>query len=270
MKTQKRTLIALLAVLIGFSLPSLAQNEDSDTTKFTIKGLKVIVIDDDSTDVEFDIGDDDEDVDEISHFKGLYLGVAGLRNPQNSLNLGPSQIELNYARSFNWQINLFEKSVPIVKEYVKLSTGVGLNLSSYQIANNLNLVKGPNDVLELPDPTKNFDKNKLRVGYITVPLLIGFSTTQDQEKGLKIAAGIQGGYRIQGNIKQKYEQNGETFKPKYRSDLYLNDFTYSAIARIGIDKIVLYAEYGLQPLFESGRAREMYPFSIGIRLVDFN
>ena len=275
MKT-RITLIALLLISSITGLKAQDVEQAKDTTKITIKGKKIIIIDSDSTNVW--IGDDADDDkkdkkkgDDITHFKGLYLGIAGLRNPKHALGLSPSQVELNYGRSFNWQINLFEKSVPIASEYIKLSTGLGFNLNSYQIENNLDLIKTPNGVAEIPNTTVNYDKNKLRVGYVTVPLMLGFSTSKDQEKGVKLAAGIQGGYKIQGNVKRKYEQNGETFKPKYRSDLHMNDFTYSLIGRLALDKICVYAEYSMQSLFEKGKAaQEMYPFSIGIRLVDFN
>jgi len=275
MKTKIYLVLASLFLFVG-SL-SAQVDVDNDTTKIVIKGKKILIIDDDdSSKVIIDgkeFGDDNKKskkTDDLSYFKGVYLGVAGLRNPKGALSLGPSQIELNYARSFNMQANLFEKSIPLIKEYVKITTGIGYNFNSYQIENNIDLIKGPDEILEIENVGVNYEKNKLRVGYLTVPLMIGLSSTQMQEKGFKITAGIQGGYRVQGNIKKKYEQGGETFKPKYRSDLYLNDFTYSAIARFSFDNIMLYAEYGLQPLFKTGRAAEIYPFSIGIRLVDFN
>jgi len=276
-----KTKITLLLAVFFISLGTIKAQEtqDNDTTKIVIKGKKILIIDDDeNAKVIIDGEEFNEDgkkgdkgnSGEITYFKGVYLGIGGLRNSKGALNLDPSQIELNYARSFNMQANLFEKSIPLIKEYVKISTGIGYNFNSYAIANDVDLIKGANELLEIENVGINYDKNKLRIGYITVPLIIGLSTTQFQEKGLKIAAGIQGGYRIQGNIKRKYEQGGETFKPKYKSDFYLNDFTYSAIARVSFDNIMVYAEYGLQPLFKIGRAAEIYPFSIGIRLVDFN
>lgn len=272
----KKIIILTASILIaGFISKAQTNILDNDTTKIVIKGKKITIItEDDSTKIEVDEDGKSKKgksrSGEVTHFKGLYIGVAGLRSAQNYLNLSPSQMELNYARSFNWQINMFEKSVPIVGEYVKISTGLGINLNSYQIENNLDLTKGPTGVIETVNLVNNYDKNKLRTGYLTVPLLLGFSTTRDQEKGLKIAAGIVGGYRIQGNIKKKFTQGGETFKPKYRSDLHLNDFTYSALAKVSLDKIQVYAEYSLQPLFAKNRATEMYPFSIGVRLIDWN
>jgi lipopolysaccharide assembly outer membrane protein LptD (OstA) len=241
---------------------------DSDTTKLTIKGKKVIIVDDDSTSVKSK-KKKSKKVGNVKHYEGFYMGISGLRNNKNSLNLGPSQMELEYSRSFNFQLNMLEKSVPIIKEYVKLSTGVGLDFHSFRIGNNLDLFKGADGIVENINSNLNYKKNDLNVAYIKVPVILGFSTTQQNDKGLKIAVGGQVGYRISGNIRKKYTLGGETFKLKENSDIYLSSFSYSALARITFDNICFYGTYDFSTLFDSGKAVEMYPFSIGIRLAGF-
>jgi hypothetical protein len=39
---------------------------------------------------------------------------------------------------------------------------------------------------------------------------------------------------------------------------------------VGYGKVTLYAQYGLNELFQHNKGPEMYPFSVGVRLANFN
>lgn len=280
MKSTFKFSILLTALCILFAGSVVGTNYQTnvtynDTTKLKIKGKKILIIEeDDSTIVKVEKDKkwwqtENTGNDNVQHFNGLYLGITGLRNPQNTLNLNPSTIKLDYAKSFNVNVNLFEKSARIIGEYFKVSTGLGLNMASYRLMDNIELVKTPTGIAEIKNPTVNYRKNDLNTATLTVPILFGISTSQMQDKGFKLAFGGEAGYLFNSNIRRKYDMGNETFKPKVKSDFYLNRFTFSAIARIGINDITFYGQYNLVSLFEKNKGPEIYPFVVGIRLLQF-
>src|SRR5690606_33105909 len=112
------TLLHLAFGLQSFSNDFTVNDPTSDTTKIKIKGKKILIIEDDDTTMVKVEKDkkwwESEGGEEIEHFSGLYLGIQGLRNPQNALNLNPSAIQVDYSSSINVNLNMFEKSARII------------------------------------------------------------------------------------------------------------------------------------------------------------
>jgi hypothetical protein len=118
------------------------------------------------------------------------------------------------------------------------------------------------------DTTLSYSKNKLHATYLTVPLMLEFNTSTDYYSSFHVAVGVVGAWKIGSNYKVNYESEGETIKNKSKGSYNLNPLKYSAHARIGYGKFTVFASYALSTLFEKGRGPEIYPFNVGITLVN--
>ncbi len=260
----------------------ISPKKGQDTTIVRVGGMKIIVLDDSENqdnkdDDEFVIDIVEEDStsskkkrksEPVHHWAGFRMGVDGYLS-DNSLPLPASAdfLELDYARSIGYSLNFFEKDFRLVGSYVELVTGLGFNMTNYTFQSDYATLQTTNPVTAIIDSSRVLERNRLKVYYLTAPLMLGFSTSEDQSKAFRLAAGGQIGWRIGSRLKQKYVQNGETVKPKVRSDYNLNPFTFSAIASVGYGPVNLYATYGLNTLFEDGKGPEVYPFNAGVQLM---
>ena len=181
-------------------------------------------------------------------------------------------MELDYARSWNLQVNPIELDFKIVQNYVRLVTGMGLDYHWYMFSNNTNLNPDSSFTWGTIDSTKTYSykKNSMRTIFIQVPLLLEFNTNNRTQKGFHIAVGVIGEYLIGSRLKQKLEYNDYDVKQKRKDPLNLSPFGAKAHVNIGYKHLTVYAEYNLTPLFQPGKGPELYPFTVGLRLIPFS
>lgn len=250
--------------------------EDKDSTFFNLGKKQFIIIDKDREALaENDsVKKQGYDSDEFKHWAGFSMGVNGFMNTPGSITLPAkdSYMDVDYARSFNFQFNIIERQFNIAKNYVKIVTGFGFDYHSYQLSNKVTLDADSSYVAGMIDSTNNFSykKNRLRNTYLQVPLLLEFNTSNDPEKTFHIAVGVIGQYRIAARTKQILEDNDNFEYKKTRKDGYnMAPFAAKAHVNLGYRGWTLYGEYNLTPLFQNGKGPELYPFTVGIRLVPF-
>lgn len=251
-------------------------NKDSnDSTFYNFKGKKIIIIDKDHDMAENDStrNKNTYDSDEFKHWAGFSMGINGYMNSLGSITL-PAQhnyMDLNYARSFNFQFNMIERQLNLFKNNVKIVTGFGFDYHSYDLAKKTTLNPDSSYTFGTIDSTNtlSYKKNRLRNTYIQVPLLLEFNTSNDPEKTFHIAFGVIGQFLISSRTKQVLEN--ERFEyTKVRKDGYnMNPFSAKAHVNLGYRGWTFFGEYNLTPLFQSGKGPELYPFTAGIRLVPF-
>lgn len=245
--------------------------DDPDTTRINLKRVKVLIIEKDDEE-KTDTGrakSKKDDHDGNRHWAGLYLGVNGFLTPQNSLNLPAKAgfMDLNYAKSLHFAFNFLEKDIHLHKDYAMLVTGLGVDFNAYALKNNITLQKSNNSVFGLTDTINKFTRNKLKTTFVNVPLLLAFNTNSDPDKGFHIAAGMIFGYAISTKTKQRYDLGGDEINSKIKDDYFINPFRYSATMQVGYGDFNLYASYALNPLFKGAKGPELYPFTVGIRLL---
>lgn len=239
---------------------------DSDTT--TIKmGRSEIKIDDDGNVV---IGKKKKEPVFDGHWAGFHMGVNGLMDKNQSLDMpaGYEKLDLTYEKSINVQLNFYEQSFNLIRNKVGLVTGLGFMWDNYRFDDDV-ILNGSTDTLsfETPAVDRNYKKSKLVATYLTLPLMLEFQTNPDNDiNSFHIAAGVVGGWRIGTHTKTVY--NGDN-KNKEREDFYLNPFRGDAMVTVGWGKLNLYASYSLIPLFKDEKGPELYPFNIGIHLINF-
>ncbi len=249
-----------------------ATGRDSSSTSFNWGNKKIIISDDDH---KMDSLHNARELNEqFRHWNGFFMGVTGFTDKNQSfyINKPYNYMELDYSRSFNWQINIWQQNIHIVKNYFNLCTGLGFDFNRYQFANKVKLNPDSAFTWGNVDSTGTFSykKNRLTSYYVTVPLLLDFNTSSNPKKAFHISVGVVGKYLLGARTKQIVVKNGDTYK-QIRNDGYnLNPFQFNAYASVGYGNVTLFAQYGLNEMFQHNKGPELYPFSVGVRLANFN
>lgn len=207
-----------------------------------------------------------------AHWAGFDIGsMILMSNGFNSTFENNPYWENNIGKSSSVNLNLLEYKLPIFKQYFGITTGLGLAFSTVGFRENFVLFHNQDTVFAVKDTLQSYRNNSLTATYLTVPLLLEFSTKAKQKKNFYVAAGVVGGLRLGSSTTRtgKYE-NGDRFQTVVRSKYNLNPVTLDATLRAGYGWIGLYASYQLNTLFKNNKTVEVYPFKVGVTFnVDF-
>ncbi len=237
--------------------------------------------DDDDDDNEFNFDWDEFDFDffpfkKKKKFNGSWAGFEmGLTNFLNSENknelpLNGEFMELDPVRSWSFALNFMEFNIPIHKNYFGITTGVGFEWKTYYLAKNGFLYYDENENIAFQEVDYTISRNKFNINSFTFPLLaeIQFPVGK-KDKRIKITGGVIGSIRVGSNTSQTWEEGKTDNYFKQQADYNLNTFKYAYTLRAGYRGFQVYATYEPTALFETGKGPELYPISVGIRLLDF-
>jgi len=272
----------LFALLMSFSLVMNSQETKTDSAekntddwKISIGKTKIIIQrqgDSDTLDLD-EMGEKEEKKKKqrYNHFAGIDVGVNGFVSPNQSIDLQEEGdfLELNYRKSFEISFNLWEKYMPIWEEKLGFVTGAGVKYNNYDLVQDDLVVNQMNSTFSIPDPKRSINKNRFKTSSIHVPLMLETNLGKDAKHSFHLAAGGTVTYIVNARTKQKYEEDGETFKKKDKNDFNVNPFQFAATARVGYGDFTLYATYNLTPLFENNKGPEVIPFTVGLSVVTF-
>lgn len=268
MKACKISLIFLLllnpAIIIAQTEGDTATNKGVDTTTVRLGKTRIIIVEDkNSTDINVDTTIVTKKKPE-AHWAGFELGINMFMNKDNEFDVPANYefLELNEAKSVAVNINFIDKELSLINNKLLLVTGLGMTFNNYRFRHNVTLLADTNRVVASYD-TISYEKSKLAVTYLTVPLLLEL-TDGKTKKSFHIAAGIIGGLRIGSHTKQKYQSGSKTIKPKVRDDFNLNPIRYDATVRLGWGSLAFFGTYTLNGLFKEKRGPEIHPFTTGI------
>ena len=180
-----------------------------------------------------------------------------LRSP-----LSKDDFKLKTIKSSNVNIWLVMQKINLLKGYVNLKYGLGLEMFNLRYESSINYGKDSRPYIFRD--SISFTKNKLYAGYATVPFMLNFNTTPGRKKGLSLSAGISAGYLIGSHDKQI---SGERGKDKTHGNIGLEQFKLAYIGELGIGSIRLFGSYSITKLHE--KTLEQYPYSFGIRFSSF-
>lgn len=192
-------------------------------------------------------------------------------NRPGSAALGENDFKLKTIKSVNVNIWFFMQRINLIKHYVNLKYGLGLELNNYRFKTDLSLNESGTNPYP---PSQNishsfiyrdsisFSKDKLAADYITIPFMLNFRTNPNySDKGLSFSAGVSVGYLYSSRNKQISHELG---KHKNRGDYDLEKWKFSYIAELGLGPAHLYGSYSPNSIFEKGL--NFMPYNIGIRL----
>lgn len=243
----------------------------SDTTKLKIGHNKVFIV---GEDVHDSLKNHHKKDKFKVYWSGIGLGVNGYLNSSNETTVpaGYDFLDLDYRKSINVSVNFWEHNFRLWKNHINIVTGLGFDFANYRFDNNYVLQPELDFINGVYDSAIVYQKNKLATTFLNVPLLLQFNTKTFGKKDkstVHLSAGIVGGVRLGSHIKQVYELNDAVYKPKTKDDFNLSPFRYSAMVRVGVGKLDLFASYALNGLFKEKEGPQLYPFTVGITLVGF-
>ena len=238
----------------------------SDTTKLSIGGRHIDISHDPNERSKREQKKEDSD---FEFWDGMDFGVNGLLTQDNQIAMPPAfePMNLNYAKSYVFGWNVWQKNIHIYRNNVNLGTGIGFTWYHYNLRGSYTLPAQAAYTFPVAD-SLNYSKNRLNVCYANIPLFLEFNTNnEDASRSFHIAVGAQAGYNVGNNkVKQKYELDGRTYKRKVKDDYNVNPFKMDLIGRIGYGKFCIFGTYSLTTLFEGSNGPKLYPFTAGISL----
>ena len=253
----------------GASSVAMRNTDNNDTTNVRIGGYDVSVVGNDDDDDERSKREKKADDDDFEFWSGMDLGVCGLLTYNNKIDMpnGFEFLRLNYAKSYAFTINAYQKNIHIYRNNVNLGTGIGLSWYHYNFKESYSLQPDAAFATAVFD-SLNYSKNRLNMCYVNVPLFLEFNTNNnDASHSFHIGGGMEFGYNVfQNKLKQKYEIDGRDYKRKIKNDFNVNPFRMDAIARIGYGDFSIFGAYSLTTLFEKNKGPVVYPFTAGIHL----
>lgn len=274
----KKIVLLATAAMVLLGLNSYGQ--DPDTSKVRIGKKKYTVIVDNDKEIRI-ITDENanvitEDIQEKKVHKharrmdgtwgGFEIGLTNFVNKDYKMTLPTDGefMDLKVANSMEFNFNFAEKSLGIIKNYVGIVTGLGLQYQNYRFVDDFTLTKTEDGILAGP-VDEDLYKNRLSIWHLNLPLMLEFQIpVYGENNRIKLSAGVIGGLRIGSRQVQKYMVNDEKQKIKIKDDFYLRDFNYGFTARVAYGDVALFANYYPQTLFENCMGPEIYPVTIGI------
>ena len=185
--------------------------------------------------------------------------------------LGENDFKPKTGKSTNVNIWFFMQRINLIKHYVNLKYGLGIELNNYRFKSNISFREGGSDPYNhsqnIAHPfvfrdSITFSKNKLAADYATIPFMINFIThPNSSRKGISLSAGVSAGYLYSSRNKQISDERG---KHKNRGDYNVQRWKFSYIGELGLGPARLYGSYSPKSIFENGL--KMMPYNVGIRL----
>ncbi len=275
-----RTVIVLAAMLLasaGYAQTDSTQNNEPDTIRVgnfvIVKKNKHGATSEENHSFNIRIGSNKKNRSNVNTNWFIFdLGFANWRDETNYgsgetnsyLKTLPGQepftkddFKLKTVKSSNVNIWLFMQKLNVTKNVLNLKYGLGLEMYNFRYENNISYHKSPAYIFR---DSVDFSKDKLYVGYLTVPFMINVNTTPSKRNGFSFSTGVSAGYRIGSRNKQISSERG---KQKLNGDFNLEKWRLAYIAEAGLGPVRLYGSYSINPLHEDGL--KQYPFAVGIR-----
>lgn len=260
-----------IAKVVGDDVYKQSGNENRDSTTFNFRKKKFVIINKEKDNhSEFTVVNRD---DEFKHWRGFGVGFNFLSSDLGgfSLNNATSNMSITNSKSISIYFNPIQRNFHIYKNYINFSTGLGFQWSGYSFSKRVTL-KADSDYTyaRIDSASKiNYKENVLRNTYANIPLLFEFNTNTNPKKSLHLSIGVIAGVKLGARTRQQYVLNSDKIKVVRKDDFNQNLFRLNAHASVGYQNLTVFADYALTPLFENGKGPQVYPFTVGFRILPF-
>jgi len=162
--------------------------------------------------------------------------------------------------------------IPLGSDNVSFAIGAGFSWSNYY--NNVFFTYDTSATLVTPiSDSISYEKNKLVINYIEVPLEFRFRTNEKNGNRLKAAIGFKAGYVLSNHTKFVGEdyinQTSDEIKYKQYRIRNMNSLQYGPTLRLGFNQVNIQAYYGLADIFTTDKGPAGTPLTIGISFNPF-
>ena len=202
------------------------------------------------------------------HWAGIGWGFANISNASFKIN-NIDGVSLKSGSSSEFFVNLIEKILPIYKNKLGITTGLGFNWRTYSMDYNTHFVNnnGLTDVYDAPVGVK-YEYSKLKTAHITLPVLLEW-----QPGGLDddffVSVGIICGVKTYSVSKIKFKnESGDMIKRVEDKGLNVSPLSLDYYAQIGYGSFNVFAKYSPFSIFESGKGPDVRAVSLGL-VLDF-
>ncbi len=206
-----------------------------------------------------------------NNWSGFEMGINGFLSPNNDFNLtGDAELlEPRYGRSFTYNLNLIQQNLPIIRNNLGIYTGLGFTWNNYRFDNQTGIVY-TREGLEIIEWEEKASRSSLRLTYLTVPLMLEFQTGGNRRaERFHIAGGMTLGTLIGSRARYVFDVEGDKRRVTDNHNFHIPPFRFDLTGRVGWGNVNLFANYSLNSLFKEDKGPEIYPFSVGIRLINF-
>jgi hypothetical protein len=265
----KQTLYTCFAL---YAFSTFAQETPkSDTTTINMGKMEMILVDhSEDENYTYDTIDAAPTEEEKKIFKGHWSGIDvgffnSLMNEDFQRNFESYPYwENDITKSSVWNLNVMEHKFKIYQNYIGITTGFGFNLNAYHFTDNYILNSNADTTFAVMDTVLEYSKNRLQANYFTIPLLLEFCTSNNDENTFYLAAGVVGGVRLSAKTVTVTKIDGQKERVIRKDDFGLNPFKLDAALRMGYGTWGVFANYSLIPLFEKEKTIDVYPFTFGV------
>lgn len=202
-----------------------------------------------------------------------FVFAIGLNNALidgQSLNDSPYKIGGSrfFEMGWQWRTRVFKNS-----NFLRLNYGFSFQFNGLKPVDNQFFVEN-GDQTELQEFDVELDKAKLRMDNLVFPVHFEFGPSKYREtdktirysldRQFRLGIGGYGGFNIGTRQKLKYSRDGERNKDKFKRDYNTSDLIYGLSAYMGVEGVLLYVKYDLNPIFKDAPV-EQQNISLGLR-----
>jgi len=199
------------------------------------------------------------------HWAGLGWGFVNITDRNYTIN-NIAGVSLKSESSNEFYFNFAEKILPVFRNHLGITTGMGLNWKTYyldtdQYFRETNGVTG----LENAPAGVRFNYSRLRMLYLTVPLLLEWQPGFGNRQKFFVSAGVIGGVNTMASAKARYKEGSTT---RYMKEKGLNaaPVTLDCMAQLGYGSWSVYAKYSPFSIFQSQKGPDIRSVSVGATL----
>ena len=203
-----------------------------------------------------------------------FVMAIGLNNAiveGQSLNDSPYKIGGSrfFEMGWQWRTRVFKNS-----NFVRLNYGFSFQFNGLKPKDNQYFVALDDGQTELQEFEYDLSKSKFRMDNLVFPMHFEFGpsklkTTEETMRyslrnQFRLGLGGYAGFNMGTRQKLKYDRNGDNVKDKLKRGYNTNDLVYGLSAYAGVDGVLLYVKYDLNPIFKDA-AVEQRNISLGLR-----
>ncbi len=189
--------------------------------------------------------------------------------------LGENDFKLRTEKSINFNIWFFMQRLNLIKHYVNLKYGLGIEFNKYyyKIYDNISTISYReggtipySGGVQTTSPfifrdSISYSNNKMNSDYFYVKLMLNFvSYSHKYKMGVSLCLGISGSYLYSQKNKQTSDAKGTL---KNKGDYDMERFKFSYVAELGLGPIRLYGSYSPHSMYE--RDLDIRPYTVGFR-----
>ena len=167
--------------------------------------------------------------------------------------------------SSNFNLWVVQQKLNLYKHSYYLKYGVGFEMFNFYYSYGVNFRNNEKMYVSLSDSI--YQKNKLFINYLTVPIMISHSLKLKKSQNINLAAGLSVGYLLDTRNKQINESLG---KKKYDGDFNFSDYRMAGIFQVDIGEVKFYGSASFtNTLDKTLTTQSFYPYTFGVRFSRF-